>query len=197
MAILAITPMLLRIWKDPVWSKVIATGVIAVLAFWYDGRLIIWFQDNKIWQEIKDLLLIAWSTIISPISVPLGLLATGLLIISILAITLVILIDKKVIPKKKAIFLLNQQINRAESLIESRPLTSDKLNSWKLLTESILTKVFGHNSPNASALTKKDSASSNPMYAGETYWENQRVESLQTMISTLHSLVEILKNNIM
>lgn len=41
----------LKIWKDPVWSKVISTGIIAFIA-------IAWAKiTNHSWKEIYDLLL--------------------------------------------------------------------------------------------------------------------------------------------
>ena len=75
--------MILKIWKDPVWSKVIATGIITGIAalslYWYYG-----------WLIIKDAIMLVYHLILSTTAIPNWLL--GILIIPTLLFTYVILI---------------------------------------------------------------------------------------------------------
>jgi hypothetical protein len=70
--------MLLKIWKDPVWSKVIATGVVAGITYWYYG-----------WLIIKDVVLLCYHFILSSTTTPNWLLA--IMAISTLFLVFVIL----------------------------------------------------------------------------------------------------------
>lgn len=100
------------------------------------------------------------------------------------------------IPPSDAIQLIILQIERAESLLGSRPLSSDTLSSWELLTKNFLTKAFGQNSPNVSSVTDIGRSGSFPMHAGEDWWENHRAKSLQSKISCLRGLVELLETEV-
>lgn len=95
-----------------------------------------------------------------------------------------------------AIPLLIQQISRAESLLGSRPLSSDALSSWELLTKNFLTKAFGQNSPNVNSVTDIGKYGGFPMNAGEEWWEDHRTKSLKSKISRLRGLVELLETEI-
>lgn len=92
-----------------------------------------------------------------------------------------------------AIRLLNQQIQRAEELLSNRPVKSDALSGWELLTKNFLTKAFGNFSPNVSAVVDIGKYGSFPMNAGPDWWENHNAKSLQSKISRLRGLVELLE----
>lgn len=92
--------------------------------------------------------------------------------------------------------LLNQQIQRAETLLGSQPVPSDALSSWELLTKNFLTKAFGQNSPNVSSVVDIGKYGSFPMNAGNEWWENHRAKSLQSKISQLRGLVELLETEV-
>ena len=96
------------------------------------------------------------------------------------------------IPPADGIRLLNQQIQRAEELLASRPIAPDALSSWELLTRNFLTKAFGNLSPNVSAVTDIGKYGAFPMNAGPDWWENHNAKSLQTKVSCLRGLVELL-----
>lgn len=89
--------------------------------------------------------------------------------------------------------LLNQQIQRAEELLASRPIASDAVSSWDLLTKNFLSKAFGNFSPNVSAVVDIGRYSSFPMNAGPDWWENHNAKSLQSKVSRLRGLVELLE----
>lgn len=175
-----------KIKKNPFISALI-TATIGLIA-WFSDELKSLIKDN--WITIKNYLLNFWTEINSSICIPIW-----LLIFSIPVIASIVPFCKTT-SKNRDISLLNQQINDAKSLIESGALSSDALISWKLVTENVLAKIFGPESPNASALTQKRSASTDPMNPSDEYYEKKRIESLKTMISTLQSLVEIRRKGI-
>lgn len=178
--------MLSKIKKHPLISA-LSTASIGLIS-WFSDELKSLIKDN--WSAIENYLLNFWTEINLPICIPIWLLT-----ISIPVIALIVPFCKTT-SKSKDISLLNKQINDAESLIESGALSQDELNSWKLVTENVLAKIFGPDTPNANALTSKGSVSIQPMYPTEKYHEEKRVESLNTMISKLRSLVEVRNKNI-
>ncbi len=100
------------------------------------------------------------------------------------------------IPPQKGIELIRRQIDAGEELLRNRPLTSDAHSSWKLLTKNFLEKAFGVNSPNVHTVTTAGNYGSFPMNAGESWWENHRVETLQTQLTRMQSLIELLTTEI-
>ena len=92
--------------------------------------------------------------------------------------------------------LLHQQIQRAEEILASRPIKPDVLSSWELLTKNFLSKAFGNFSPNVSAVVDIGKYGSFPMNAGPEWWENHNAKSLQTKISRLRGLVELLETEL-
>lgn len=92
--------------------------------------------------------------------------------------------------------LLNQQIQRAEDLLDSRPIKPDALSSWELLTRNFLSKAFGNFSPNVSAVVDIGKYGSFPINAGPEWWEDHNARSLQTKTSRLRGLVELLETEI-
>jgi hypothetical protein len=95
-----------------------------------------------------------------------------------------------------AIRLISQQVERAELLLKSPPVTSDALSSWELLTKNFLNKAFGQNSPNVSSVVDIGKYGSFPMNAGEEWWAPHRAKSLQSKISRLRGLIELLQTEI-
>ncbi len=97
------------------------------------------------------------------------------------------------ISSSDGIRLLNQQIQRAEEILASRPIKSDLLSSWELLTSNLLSKAFGYFSPNVSAVVDVGKYGSFPMNAGPDWWDDHNAKSLRTKISRLRGLVELLE----
>lgn len=100
------------------------------------------------------------------------------------------------IAPEDGIRLLNQQIERAEELLANRPIKSDALSAWELLTKNFLTKAFGNFSPNVSAVVDIGKYGSFPMNAGPDWWENHNAKSLQSKICRLRGLVELLETEL-
>jgi len=92
--------------------------------------------------------------------------------------------------------LLNQQIKRAEDLLGSRPVKPDALSSWELLTKNFLSKAFGNYSSNVSAVTDIGKYGSFPMNAGPEWWDAHNAKSLESKVSRLRGLVELLETEL-
>jgi hypothetical protein len=78
--------MINKIWKDPVWSKVIAAGILALIA-----SVSAYFLGA--WPSIKAILSQAWSFVLSSTSVPNWLL--GIMMVPCLLLGYVLLIGLK------------------------------------------------------------------------------------------------------
>lgn len=100
------------------------------------------------------------------------------------------------ISPEDGIRLLNQQIQRGEQLLAARPIAQDAISSWDLLTKNFLSKAFGNFSPNVSAVIEIGKYGSFPMNAGPEWWENHNAKSLNSKVSRLRGLVELLQTEI-
>lgn len=107
-----------------------------------------------------------------------------------------IVVESPEISPGDAIRLINQQIERAESILKSPPIASDILSSWELLTENFLIKAFGQNSSNVSSVVDIGKYGSFSRTAGEAWWAAHRAKSLRSKVSRLHGLVELLETNV-
>ena len=96
----------------------------------------------------------------------------------------------------QGIQLINAQIAKADELLGRRPLNRDEYSTWELLTRNYLEKTFGRGSPNVSSIMDVGKYGSFPMNAGEHWWENHRVESLQTQRRKLEGLRELLQTEL-
>jgi predicted nucleotide-binding protein len=92
--------------------------------------------------------------------------------------------------------LLKTLIDRACTLLASRPLSEDAYSQWELLARNYLEKAFGASSPNVSSVTYVGKWEDSPLDAEEEWWENNRVESLTTQVSRLKGLVELLDTEV-
>ncbi len=88
---------------------------------------------------------------------------------------------------------MQRQIERANELLKNRPLKSDAYSAWFNTTREFLVKAFGSNSPNVGSVLDIGRYESHPMNAGELYWENHRVKTLNGQLTMLASLVELLQ----
>lgn len=91
---------------------------------------------------------------------------------------------------------LNKQIQRARELLESRPIRADKYAAWELVTKNFLGQAFGTLSPNVNAIIDIGKYGSFPTGANDEWWENQRAKNLQSKISSLEGLVDLLETEI-
>lgn len=83
----------LKLWKDPVWSKVIAAGILFAC-----GSLGLWFLG--LWTDIYEVLTKIWRVVIYEVSVPLWLIV---LLVPVLLLSVPLL--KKLVANRKPRFL--------------------------------------------------------------------------------------------
>lgn len=100
------------------------------------------------------------------------------------------------VPPERALSLLHKQIEKGKALLTSRPLASAAYSSWELVTRNVLEKAFGTGSPNVRGITDVGKYGSMPMDAGPQYWENRHASSLQTQLTKLEGLVELLQTEV-
>jgi len=101
----------------------------------------------------------------------------------------------QVLPEQ-ALSLVRTQIDKGKALLASRPMAGNAYGSWELVTRNILEKAFGANSPNVSSITDVGKYGSYPRNADEQWWEKRRASSLQTQITRLEGLVELLQTEV-
>jgi len=97
---------------------------------------------------------------------------------------------------QKGIALIQRQITKGEELLATRPIAEDAYSSWELVTRNILEKAFGRNSPNITSITRVGKYGAFPINAGDAWWENHRAESLQTQLTKLRGLIELLQTEV-
>lgn len=97
---------------------------------------------------------------------------------------------------EQGLVLLNKQIASGQSLLTSRPLTSDKYSAWETVTRDFLSKIFGSLSPNVSSVMNVGKTGGFPMGAGDSWWEKHRAESLSKQITIMEGLREVLQTEI-
>jgi predicted nucleotide-binding protein len=93
----------------------------------------------------------------------------------------------------RGIELLQAQIVKGQELLAKRPLDKDAYSSWELVARNYLEKAFGVHSPNVEAITAVGKSGSFPMNAEEPWWENHRAKCLQTQLTKIEGLVELLQ----
>lgn len=92
--------------------------------------------------------------------------------------------------------LLKKQIERGKALLQARPLDTDRYSAWENTAREFLVKAFGSGSPNVRRVTEIGKFGSFPMNAPPEWWENQYAENLQSQLTMLESLVELLQTEI-
>lgn len=100
------------------------------------------------------------------------------------------------ISAEDAVRLLTQQITRANAILASGRVTTSELDSWDILTKNLLEKAFGQFSPNVGAVADIGKYGAFPMTPDETWWNSHYVEVLQSKVSRLRDLVEVLETDI-
>jgi hypothetical protein len=109
--------------------------------------------------------------------------------------------EDKVIPSSisaaDGISLLKRQKEKGKELITSRPLDFARYHAWKNTTREFIVNAFGSDSSNVKSMSSIGKYGSFPMNAGEEWWENHRVESLNNQLVMLDSLIEQLEARIL
>jgi predicted nucleotide-binding protein len=85
--------------------------------------------------------------------------------------------------------LLKGQRDKGAALLSQRPIKSDDDQAWQTVTRDILTRAFGSESPNVSAVMDVGAYS---FAETEHEQEERRAENLQTRLTILDGLIELL-----
>lgn len=96
----------------------------------------------------------------------------------------------------RGIKLLEGQIEKAQTLLKTRPLNPDDCSQWELVTKNYLEKAFGKNSPNVNSVTDVGKFGFFSMDESEYERDQRRAEDLQTQVSRLQGLVELLQTDL-
>lgn len=104
-----------------------------------------------------------------------------------------VVIEQPEIAPVKAIALLRKHSEAGGKLLSERPIQEDDYATWVMLCRNYLEKAFGKKSPNVTSVTSVGLYGTFPMEAGNEWRENHRAESLQTQLSKLRGLIELLE----
>jgi predicted nucleotide-binding protein len=89
--------------------------------------------------------------------------------------------------------LLLQQLEKGRALFEKRPIDEDQYSAWELLTRNYLEKAFGRHSPNVHSVTDVGKYDGLLAENDKAELQRRRAESLQTKLSRLEGLTELLE----
>jgi predicted nucleotide-binding protein len=92
--------------------------------------------------------------------------------------------------------LLKKQIERGESLLAARPFDNVRYSAWENTTREFLVKAFGADSPNVERVMEIGKSGFSVMNNSEGWWEQHYAESLQSQLTMLESMVELLQTEI-
>jgi predicted nucleotide-binding protein len=94
---------------------------------------------------------------------------------------------------RAGIGLLQLQLEKGRILLGNRPLSKDEYRSWELLTGNYLEKAFGRDSANVRSVTD---VGKSIVPIDEERQEGHHAESLQTQLSRLQALIELLETEV-
>lgn len=94
---------------------------------------------------------------------------------------------------KKAIELLQKQLDSGNEYLLSGQLPENEYAAWETLTQNYLIMAFGSSSPNVRRVMDIGKYGSFPINASETWRENHRVESITKQTRIIESLLELLQ----
>lgn len=101
------------------------------------------------------------------------------------------------LPPEQAVQLLTKQREKAQRLLENRPITSAANQTWETVTRDVLSKAFGPESPNVGSVM--DVGHYAFMFADgvtEAQWEQQRFEDMTTRLEIIDGLIELLNSHV-
>jgi len=101
------------------------------------------------------------------------------------------------LPPEQAVQLLTKQREKAQHLLENRPITSAANQTWETVTRDVLSKAFGPESPNVGSVM--DVGRYAFMFADgvtEPQWEQQRFEDMTTRLEIIDGLIELLNSHV-
>jgi predicted nucleotide-binding protein len=92
--------------------------------------------------------------------------------------------------------LLKGQIQRAKEMLAARPINDDRYSAWENTTTDYLIKSFGAGSPNIDRVAEIGKYGFSVMNKSEDWWEKHHAESLQSQLTMLDSMAELLQTEI-
>lgn len=96
---------------------------------------------------------------------------------------------------KKAITLLNRQIDLGKKLLSGDLVNEDDLDAWESVTKDFLTKSFGSQSDHIKEVIDIGKYGSYPMNAPKKYWDDKRRKDLVSKIKILDGLIDVLNTD--
>lgn len=95
---------------------------------------------------------------------------------------------------QQAIRLLQQQVDKGRAILASGPITSAAARGWETVTQDILTKAFGSNSPHIETVMSIGRYRFAFGGGNETEWEAGRVENMQERLPIIIDLIQLLQS---
>lgn len=92
--------------------------------------------------------------------------------------------------------LLRKQVSRGKEFLSNRPIDGDKYSAWENTTREFLVKAFGSGSPNVSNVIDIGKYGSFPFNPSPEWCQNHYAQSLQSQLTTLESLIDLLQTEI-
>jgi Predicted nucleotide-binding protein containing TIR-like domain len=105
-------------------------------------------------------------------------------------------LGKPEVSPQQGIVLLEKQIAKGKEILDQRPIVKDDYGAWELVTRNLLEKTFGKNSPNVTNVTTVGKYGGFPGGPNPVWWDNHRAESLQTQLTRLGGLIELLRTEV-
>lgn len=96
-------------------------------------------------------------------------------------------------PADQAIRMLQIQREKGQQILTNRPITSAVEQTWETVTEDVLSKAFGADSPNVGSVMNVGRWDFAFGGGNEQEWEQKRAENMQTRLGIIHGLIEMLE----
>ncbi len=101
--------------------------------------------------------------------------------------------DEPSLSPDQAVQLLRVQRDKAQKLLDNRPITSAAKQTWETVTQDVLSRAFGASSPNVASVMNVGQYSFGA--DTESEWEAQRAEDTATRLEIIDGLIELLMSN--
>jgi predicted nucleotide-binding protein len=98
------------------------------------------------------------------------------------------------LPPARGAQLLRTQVEKGKQLLGNRPITSSANQTWETVTQDVLIRVFGSDSPNVSSVMDVGHYGFVFGDATEEQYESARAENLATRLEILEGLIELLES---
>jgi uncharacterized protein (TIGR02391 family) len=95
---------------------------------------------------------------------------------------------------KQALQLLQQQVDKGRSLLANRPITSAAERGWETVTQDILTRAFGSESPHIGTVMSIGRYRFAFGGGSEPEWEAGRAQDMQERLQVINDLMQLLQS---